>query len=303
MNDLQQLTDRDRKQVRFVSVGSTLPFNVGSIQLMGSVVALPDYLNVTSVQDFNSKKLNATLRRDFDWEMPDDKLWFTSSGQLLVDSFLLSPKAKKYLISRELNSTDSYFIHSHAGLVFMSIYLFMLVLGVYENKANQPYKNLSYGKKMSAIVLGASVAISAYWMLILVYKSSWQRHADAKALTRGLKDANELLDDCEKNEPSFIDEEYLEGAFEYYNKLCQRHLALKQLIKSTTEWYQFKHGTFSSTGDMRSSLLSVELPLSHRLESIRKWSRDPSLNKPQPKQKKFSKEDLEKHIESKSNIV
>lgn len=134
--------------------------------------------------------------------------WFRPDAKQLLDSLILSDDAKKYAIGREIIMTDNKFIYTE------SIALAAISAAYYATtfKINETLGMLKRSRFRRFVVY--SIVGAFYWGL-------WAMQRDA--LTRHF----EYTSDKKLSE---INENYVKGGLEFYNKTLQRNMALRSLL-------------------------------------------------------------------------
>jgi len=137
----------------------------------------------------------------------------SESGQQFIESLILSEPAKKYSIAREIFLTDNMRIFIKS-ISFSVILLPMYILGNTLLKA-LPAKKL----KMKALTffLLCNVGVFIWLLTRVVVENFFQNEADKIV-------AN-------------INEDYTRGGIEYYQKLIQRNLALRNILPNGKNMY------------------------------------------------------------------
>ena len=281
--------DNDKSRVEFRSIFAIFPLNFGSIftyrdksppyESMKAISLLPDYLNVLSMKDLKAGKLNQLLQKEYDWSVPTNEMWLSGAGKLLVDSFLLSDKAKKFLIAKELNCCYNTDVLEHGPLIFF-------VVMIYFSLQRLIWRYVSGGPHAPKTMLGfitsglCSFILcfgTLYLMSIVIYM---QKHnsGESRALSLGLQEARDLESNTHNrmHTKNLIDPDYYEGAIEFYSKCIQRNQSLRYLMKADHEakgggLFNRKYSRFTEDGNYKPSSLSVEPDPSDRIQKIRSW--------------------------------
>jgi hypothetical protein len=240
----------------------------GSARLHRAYVALPDHMNVVRITELRANYLNAYLKYLYDFTVGDLELWKTPVGKMLIESFVLSDRAKKFLIARQAYMADNENAFHFAPIFFLLTYLFYLSTDIIQKKN----PNASNAGKL--FLCGISFACLFTNFRLLRYMKLQQMHndADAKALTRGVMNKEKLNEAAARGEQLPVDAEYFEGALEYYSKEIQRHRSIRQLIKKQSNaWFFDGSGQFTEDGDYRRSSFSVDPFPSRSLKNIVNW--------------------------------
>lgn len=243
------------------------PRNFGSSWSGRAFVVLPEYLSITSVDDLNASKVNSMLEDTYGWKVPRTDMWFSDHGKLLVDSFLLSDQAKKYIIAREMASTFNNDTYLMTFMITASVTVYHLMLSMMEKRKKPP----------SPAEMTSYTVICALTATLFVYMSNMQRailreqNGNLFAVTRGRtssKEAGKRFRNYEKVDG--VDEDYHRGGVEYYNKVIQRNLALRNLIRSLP--YSMSNPVFYEDGSYKKHFWTVEISASDQLEKLHDWS-------------------------------
>lgn len=164
----------------------------------------------------------------------------SESSQKFMDSLNLSEPAKKYSIARELILTDNLriFIKSISWSI---ISIPMYILG--NTILNLLPANQIKVKGLTLFLL-CNLGVFICLLLRTVIENFYQSEADKKL--------------CD------VDEEYIHGGIEYYEKLIQRNLALRDILPNGDQVYSEKGNKLA--------LISVlsELPLTYRKAYLEK---------------------------------
>lgn len=151
-----------------------------------------------------------------------------------MESLILSERAKKYSIARELMLSDNNRIFFKSLLSFV-VLIPIYVLGNFIHKGLPPKP---VNVRTLAIFLLCNVGVLIWVLIRTAVENFYQKKAD------------ETL--CN------ISEEYIKGGIEYYGKLIQRNLALRSILPGGENMYS-KHGD-------QQEFISIfsELPLTYR---------------------------------------
>lgn len=161
-----------------------------------------------------------------------------------MDSLNLSEPAKKYSIARELILTDNLqiFIKSISWSM-ISLPMFILGNTVLNKLPANPIKI-----RVLALFLLCNVGVFICLLLRTTVENFYQSEADKKLC-------------C-------IDEEYIHGGIEYYEKLIQRNLVLRDIVPNGDQIYSEKGNKLAFF-----SVFS-ELPLTYRKKYLEKKLKD-----------------------------
>lgn len=255
--------------MQFKCAPIVLPQFVGSGQLHKSYAVLPDYANISSLSELRSDHLNAYLEKVYGWKVEDPELWLSGPGKLLIDSFILSDRAKKFMIAKTAYLADNKSCYLLAPVVAILTFMFytMTDLSAVRNRGGHqgPVAQAFSFIAMCALIGGN------FYLFRFFFMQKLHGDADVKAITRGLMDEQQIRDAQQQGKILPIDKEYCEGAIEYYNKEIQRNLSLRQLMKKTTPWYKGMFGAFNEDGDYQKSALSYDPRASRCIRKIIAW--------------------------------
>ncbi|XP_015791633.1 uncharacterized protein LOC107368331 [Tetranychus urticae] len=188
-------------------------------------VFLPDYLNLT-----NSEQLTGTAIRNlvkllgYDCDTLTKEDWLTPDGVSLINSFFLSKRAKKFLVTQTSYSNFNYeyfFKHLIFGLTFTAG---LAALGLIEERM----KGTAAAKLVVTLFMLVPV-ISVYFIMSNHAKMICESKGIAQAVSRNMLSPRELH---KLKDADVIDEEMLLGGIEYYTKLSQREKALLRLFNT-----------------------------------------------------------------------
>lgn len=234
----------------------------------GSAYAvIPDYLNVTSIDDLKAEKLAKLIDEYYGVKITLEEDWLSEEGKMIIKSFIMSDKAKKFLIARQLHSTENAPAVVKSFFVFATVMLYFIFMDAMFRVAlpvGQTVKSMSNGK-FAIISLTAMALVYMLWKLYNIQiDATHYTDSDARAITRGklsFYDMNKLskaidkarFDIKEVSEDTIekitsIDFEMVEGAVEYYSKLVTRHMALRDISKRRSKWFDLTHRRFTYDG-------------------------------------------------------
>ncbi|XP_025195431.1 transmembrane protein 177-like [Melanaphis sacchari] len=231
IHDLK-LTDFNKAFVTPFTAKGINPINVGCLNTrMGSYIGIPSIYNLNSADDVSI--LNAA---DLNLQKQHIKLLNDNSefGQQFVKSLILSEPAKKYSIAREVMLTDNQRILIKSilpSVVLMPIYAFGNF--IYYRLPPNPVR-----VRTLALFLVSNIGVIVWVLIRTATENFYQKKADEKL--------------CD------ISEEYIKGGIEYYEKLIQRNLALRNILPNGENIY-------SKEGDHIKLISELsELPLTYR---------------------------------------
>uniref|UniRef100_A0A131XC59 Putative conserved plasma membrane protein n=1 Tax=Hyalomma excavatum TaxID=257692 RepID=A0A131XC59_9ACAR len=233
---LVDISKEEKKHVRFFPVPTLDTFFAGSTSASkGAIIGLPVTFSYAKKEDVQTRSLFIHGTKEPAWE--------TREGEELKESLVLSDKAQKFVIARDINWASTYYVQLNTtalSFTFFNCY----IMG---RLANDKLKLLSRAPRAVRVVLyGVIVVFNA--TVYIGFKDAmsqyWDRKADSEAASLG--------------------RDYVEGGIEYYGKLLQRNRALRELLGDEgRRWY-------TSKGNVNRILRSDHVPITHRLDSLKK---------------------------------
>lgn len=225
----------------------------------GVIIGLPNHLNYDKVEDlpdsmFQLREIKL-FKTDTDKKPEDTEEQHQSADEGIVkrlnkdspevqqyaNSLILSDKAKKFIIARELFMADSYRVFSMFAVITISG-LIALTISRSAVKALK-LADAHVTQRLSVYSLGG---LLGYCNFIAVADASNQGYiveADKKAAS--------------------LNKEYYEGAMEYFEKTIERNKAMRELLDDFKEIYDEK-------GNVRQPMIRFKyVPLDERLKKIR----------------------------------
>lgn len=266
-----QLPEESLRNIEFRTATIVLPRYLGSGRCYKAYAVLPDYVNVTSVSALRSNTLNDYLDNLYKWKVKDPEMWLSPVAKLLIDSFVLSDQAKKFLIARQAFMADNGEIHVFSPLFLITTYLFYFVNDALYKSMKRTRFHGTYLGAFGVVVLSFAVTYTNFFLFRYIYVNQLSKDADAKAITRGRYDSKEFEEARKRGEKLPVDPHYYEGAMEFYSKEIQRNRALRLLTKKTAGWFKDSSRQFSDEGDYRSSIFAVGPFPSQRIRDIVSW--------------------------------
>jgi hypothetical protein len=130
--------------------------------------------------------------------------WRSEAGQQLIQSLVLSEKAKKFAIAREIHITNTFRVTVNSMNIMFSTFL-SIALG---QLAIHRF-NIKSGRLLTRI-FSLMTGVIVYLFIDEVLTYNWNMNADEAAVNQG--------------------DDYFEGAIEYYDKLRKRNAALYELL-------------------------------------------------------------------------
>lgn len=264
--DLQG-NDDAKNRIKFSCRRKTESRNYGSSSNGNAFVVLPEYLDVRSINDLNADKVNGILEETYEWTVPRADMWFTDPGKLLIDSFLLSEGAKKYVIAKEMASTMNNDVSLLTFLLMGSMTTFHLMVSAFEKRK----KPMNQSDMFFSILLSAFVALMFFKLMHTQRSIVREQSGDLYAVTKGratLKEAMEAIQNFKKLDT--VDPEYHKSGVEYYSKQIQRNLALRNLVRSLP--YSPANPVINEDGSWRKHFWSVEISSPESLNQLHEWA-------------------------------
>lgn len=265
-----QLSEGGADNVKFATMPVPLPKYYGSGQLFPAYAILPDYVNVNGISDLKSTTLNEYLNTLYMWRVENPDQWMSSVGKLLVDSFVLSDKAKKFLIARQAFMADNNSIGMFTCIVMVCTYLFyFLVEALYNAMVRRGHEG--FWNMLSIGCVSAGLTFGNFYISRYTYAKRLDKDADAKALSKGMYNAEQYEEARKKGQPLPVDPDYYEGAIEYYSKEIQRNRSLRVLTKKSAGWFEDPSRLFTEDGDYRKNIFSTDPYSSRSIKRIIAW--------------------------------
>ena len=265
--ELQKLIDEVMREVKFINNKSpnNISFMVepvieaksyGASGVSQAFVVLPDYFNVTDYKQLKAVQLNRLLKKVYDFEINNPAEWMTDEGKLLIDSFLLSPEAKKFAIAREIYATDNNNLSMMCLYTFFLIYLFFLMnellsKRLFEKKVN-PF---STGAMVMQMLNLAFITMTFAFMKMMIYKRNITE-ADVFAVTKGTFKVSELEEKFERSQEHELPPDMYEGGIEYYTKEKQRNQSLRKIMVRRAGFFSYNYRSFTPEGQHKTSMLA-----------------------------------------------
>lgn len=247
------------------------PIGVGSIRLRnGLTIGLPVNLNYRKHEDvpaeafllrkISHSKLFKRSEPKTDAEptgdTPDEKSFDpletvninreSQAAEDYIDSIVLSDKAKKFVIARELYMGDSFKSHLFTAMITISLVFTHILSKTVVQRFKLTTAHISH--RMTVYPLAATAGLCNYILLSSSMEQYYMRKADRRAVV--------------------FSDEYREGALEYFSKLLKRNKALRELEESFQEVYD-------EAGELLSNSIVVPLKIEQRL----KYVKEPEENK------------------------
>lgn len=234
------LSKRQKDTVHFFPVPLLDPFFAGStVASHGVIIGLPVTFSYVRKEDVQTRSLLLRGSREPAWE--------TREGEALKKALVLSDRAQRFAIARDLYWASTHYIQIQtAALSFAVVNCYFM-----GRLVNDRFQLL--GRVPRSLRLGLYGAIAALNATVyLCFKDAtsqfWDRKADEKAAALG--------------------RDYVEGGIEFYEKALQRNQALRELLGDEGRRY------YTSKGNINQFIRSSHVPLTHRLDTVRGLASD-----------------------------
>ncbi|KAH9370979.1 hypothetical protein HPB48_019094 [Haemaphysalis longicornis] len=234
------LPQRKKDMVHFFPVPLLDPFFAGSTEAShGAILGLPVTFSYARKEDVQTRSLLLRGTREPAWE--------TREGEALKKALVLSDRAQRFAIARDLYWASTYYVQIQtAALSFAVVNCYFM-----GRLINDRFRLLGRVPRSLRVGLyGVIVAINATVYLCFKDATSqfWDRKADEKAAALG--------------------RDYVEGGIEFYEKALQRNRALRELLGDEGRKY------YTSKGNLNELIRSTHVPLTHRLDTVRRFASD-----------------------------
>lgn len=228
------LTEKERKAIKFFAVCGFDTFHAGSTELKtGGIVGIPNHFNYKELDDIEKpsiRLLNNTQVR-----------WSTKPGQDLADSLILSQKAQKFAIARDIHYCTTNYVYAY-GLAASMFIITSYLLG---NGIAVKFNLYRLHRKIRTPVymLCGTLGLLVFYMTKDALSQYWDKYADRTA--------------------SQTSSDYLEGGIEYYEKSLKRNVAMRTLLG------KYGEKVFTYHGNKRTFIRTTSLPLTVRLDNLK----------------------------------
>lgn len=222
----------NEKQFQFFTSNVTDIFSAGCVQThWGAIVGIPNTFNYRTLGD--ARKNTSVIRnKEIDWD--------SEVGKQLQKSLLLSEKAQKYGIAREVQRSLIPHVYVYGGLtgtIIIGNFTFCRYVNMFYNLYQRSRKTrFVLYTLMSLFSLTIFTALNDNLTLYL------ENRVDEKVAALG--------------------REYIEGGIEFYQKEIQRNLAIRRLLGHSGE------KIYSSTGNINTMIRTPHIPLTIRLDLL-----------------------------------
>ena len=265
-----RLSPEAEKNVEFRTAPTPVPMHLGSGRLHRAIAILPDYINITTVTALRSNTLNDYLEYCYGWKVEDPADWLSGVAKLLLDSFVLSERAKKFLIARQAFMADSTSLGLFTTVFALCTYCFYFLVELLNKQMIRSGRSGAI-VNFSIFLASGGLTFGNYHLMQYFHLKKLHEDADAKAISKGKYDSRQYEEARRMGQPLPVDPDYYEGAMEYYSKEIQRNRALRHLIRKRAGWFRDPSRQFTEDGDYQSWIFSTD-PLSSRsLRAIVSW--------------------------------
>jgi hypothetical protein len=149
--------------------------------------------------------------------------WGSDDGKLLQHAIVLSENAQKFAIARELSHLDTYHVYNYGLIPSIALLLQYFLSATANDKFYGHFKPKSFRYSVYAIIGIFTYGIYATGTDALT--RYYENSADSRAAALGLN--------------------YARGGVEYYTKMVQRNMALRELMGSRGESLFTKFGNYN----------------------------------------------------------
>lgn len=269
-------------QIRAKTTNALESTTFGLKWFQNATVLLPDYLNINSFDELRAVHINRLLKQAFGFEVGKED-WATPEGRSVIESFMLSDSAKKFLIARDIHSLRTSERAYDFAVAALFVNIALMIQSRYRDKMkvmiSKKMKNKFFGSKNPVIqfwLFSVPVAALISYMFYALIQVQIQRDADAMALTKGCKDSD-TIHKTSFSESNVFDVSYYLGAKEYYLKVLERNRAMRNIIDRDPNISFYKKvlslGLFSRKGDEMAGGFGVRLSTSARLNNVNEWEK------------------------------
>ncbi|KAI6201646.1 hypothetical protein M3Y96_00864700 [Aphelenchoides besseyi] len=172
----------------------------------GTRIALPCFARFTDFQDAQ-KYCQTKLEPLYVMKKPVGMVWDTKYAEELIDSFVLSENALRFLINRDLFSQDGYQAYANKAISWACFSTFSSLIGYWIHARRVKPTALAF-VVIYFIFTGIALYCGNEWHKLYAYMSDM--HADSTA-------SRLSIDHCA-------------GGYEYYTKLLKRNRLLRNLL-------------------------------------------------------------------------
>lgn len=221
--------------IEFFTVAKMDTFVAGNTESrFGAIIGLPANFSYTSPDQVETALLAIAHT--------EEPRWSSREGQSLKKALVLSDKAQRFAIAREIYWANTYYVQVHAAALSLSILNAYFIGNLLNRRLGLCHR---VPRKVRLVLYTVLAAFSGTMFLCIKDASSqyWDKQADKNAASMG--------------------PDYLQGGIEYYEKMLQRNRALRELMGEAGE------KIYTSKGNINHWLRTPHLPLTYRLDTLR----------------------------------
>uniref|UniRef100_G3MRC9 Transmembrane protein 177 n=1 Tax=Amblyomma maculatum TaxID=34609 RepID=G3MRC9_AMBMU len=229
------ISEQQKENVCFIPVPMLDTFFAGSTTgVKGAIIGLPVTFSYAKNEDVQTKSMLIRGSEEPSWE--------TMEGEMLKKSLVLSDKAQRFVIARDIYWASTYYVEIQSTALSFSVLNCYLMARI----ANEKLPFLSRAPRAVRVAwYGIVAALNA--TLYICFKDGMSQYWDKKA----------------DNRAAALGRDYVEGGIEYYEKVLLRNKALREMLGKEGE------RSYTSKGNVNRLLRSDHVPLTHRLDSLR----------------------------------
>ena len=257
VKDVKFLDDKNKNNISFSSEAIIEPRSIGTAMKSQAFVFLPDYFNMTDFKDLKAFRMNKFLKEIHNFEIKNTVDWMSREGRLLIDSFCLSEKAKKFAIAREIYACDRNNVSLASFYIFFSSFMFFVTNDVIrkrliEKKINPSSSGALIIHSINMVMIGLAFL---FFRVLMTMKN--QAVSDTLAVSGGLYENEELESRIEKTLPHNLPIDYYEGGLEFYIKMKQRNTSLRKLMLKEAGTFSYNYRVFSPEGQYKPNMMTI----------------------------------------------
>lgn len=205
----------------------------------GFLLGLPNIMNFHSTSDVPIQKMSELDKSD------------AASLEQLAHEFVLSDRAKKFLIARELERGRQQWVLSDAILPSVSTFTSLLIL--YKSVQSLNLQHLPILLKLISLLAYLCVSYLLYIKIADFRSNRLNKTLDALACQHGL--------------------EYALGGVEFYQKSLDRHKSLRALLLLNAGW-----DLYTLKGELKPKIFRNKLTINERLKNCRDIADELAVN-------------------------
>lgn len=186
-----------------------------------SYIGLPLYFEYNSIKDIDTQKLAVWVNNAIPWQ--------TRNGQRLLDSLVLSEKAKKFVIMRQIYMTNTLAPNLHfANLATCFTVYWMISRVIFRAFSKTPYTSLPLGFRLLLKTVQVAFCATIFVIFRDIVRNASETQSDLRTVEHG--------------------DDYYEGAIEFYSKVLNRNKAFSFFLGDEGKHY------YSPSGDPKPPL-------------------------------------------------